>query len=75
MLNQPKVAPIRGKVKECENNTKKLYNIVSELTGDIKPNPMLPASSDFALAEDSGTFFMDKIMEILFNLEGNPKYE
>ena len=50
-------------IKANSNNTKKLFKLVSEITGSSKPNPMPDVQSDNELAEDSAKFFRQKLME------------
>ena len=48
-------------IKANSNNTRKLFKLVSEITGRSKPNPMPDAQSDKELAEDFAQFFRQKI--------------
>ena len=47
-------------IKTNTNNTRKLFKLVSEITGSSKPNPMPDAQSDKELAEDFAQFFRQK---------------
>ena len=48
-------------IKSNSNNTRKLFKLVSEITGSSKPNPMPDAQSDKELAEDVAQFFRKKV--------------
>lgn len=54
---------------------KKLYGIISELTGTIAENPMPQASNDDELAEKFADFLMDKISKIRETLKDYPSFK
>ena len=51
LLRQSKEESIKCKVVECKNNTKKLYKLISNITGTTKVNPLPEALSDKELAD------------------------
>ena len=57
------------KVITSKGDSKKLYKLVSELTGTKSENPMPSAESDHSLAENFADFFMNKINKIRESLE------
>ena len=65
MLRRIRTDKITEKVTECAGNTKKLYSLVSYLTGLEIENPMLPGKTDGKLAEEFAEYFMQKIKTIL----------
>ena len=69
MLKFKKNACLHKIIKTNSNNTRKLYKLVSELTGSNKPNPMPDAHGDKDLAEGFAQFFRQNIDKIwqLFN--------
>ena len=61
-------------IKTNSNNTRKLYKLVSELTGTSKPNPMPDAQSDKDLDEGFPQFFRQKINGIRQQINHIPQY-
>ena len=64
MLRRIRTDKITEKVTECAGDTKKLYSLVSYLTGSETENPMPPGKMDDKLAEEFAEFFMQKIKTI-----------
>ena len=62
-------------IKTNSNNTRKLFKLVSEITGNSKPNPMPDAQSDKELAEDFAQFFRQKIDGIWHQFKHIPQYK
>ena len=60
LLRQAKEESIKCKVAECKNNTKKLYKLISDITGTTKVNPLPETISDEELADNF--FFYNKII-------------
>ena len=60
MLRRIRTDKITEKVTECAGNTKKLYSLVSYLTGSEIENPMPPGKMDGKLAEEFAEYFMQK---------------
>jgi hypothetical protein len=54
-----------------EHRLKKLFKLLSELTGKDESNTLLECSSDEKLAEDFAAFFLKKITDIRNRLDGN----
>ena len=61
-------------IKANSIDTRKLFKLVSEITGSNKPNPMLDAPSDKELAENFAQFFKQKIGEIRYEFKQIPQY-
>ena len=74
MLKFKKNACLHKIIKTNSNNTRKLYKLVSELTGSSKPNPMPDAQSDKDLAEGFAQFFRQKIDGIQQQFNHIPQY-
>ena len=64
MLRRIRTDKITEKVTECVGNTKKLYSLVSYLTGSEIENPMPSGKMDGELAEEFAEYFMQKIKTI-----------
>ena len=67
---------IKCKVAECKNNTKKkIYKLISNITGTTKVNHLPETISDKELADKFAYFFYNKIVNIRNNLDVFDKYE
>ena len=66
---------LSDKVKECKQDTKKLYAFVNGILGRTSENPMPKSDSDEQLAEELVDNFMTKIKEILESIENHPMYK
>ena len=62
-------------IKANSNNTKKLFKLISEITGNSKPNPMPDAQSNEELAEGFAKFFRQKIDGIRYQFKDIPQYK
>ena len=60
---------IEEKVLECGNDTKKLFSLVNYLTGDVHEKPVPEHSTDEQLANDFADYIMQKIENIMKDLE------
>ena len=60
---------------EFKNNTKKLYKLITSITGTTKVNPFPEATSDKELADKFANFFYNKVLNIRNNLDVFDKYE
>ena len=60
MLHVYQIQETSAKIIECANDTKKLYNLVNNITGRVKENPMPPDKSVSSLAEEFADFFIKK---------------
>ena len=69
-LNSSKFKYINDKVRNCGKDSKKLFNLVSSLTRNIKNN-MLPEKSD-DLPNKCMHFFLNKINKVRTNLDTHP---
>ena len=75
LLRQSKEESIKCKVVECKIDTKKLYKLISNITGTTKVNPLPEALSDKELADKFANFFYNKIVDIRNKLDVFDKYE
>ena len=75
LLRQSKEESIKCKVVECKNNTKKIYKLISNITGMTKVNPLPETISDKELADKFANFFYNKIVDIRNKLDVFDKYE
>ena len=74
-LTNAKIACYSDRVKSSKGDTKKLYNLVYGLMGDVKCNP-LPDHIDHAkLAKEFADFFIAKIQAIRDDLEHHNKFK
>ena len=74
MLREARRVKIAEKVNECDNNVKKLYNLVNHLMGGNLGFSFPDSISDEMLANQFADFFMEKIKRIRDNLETHPIY-
>ena len=61
MLAGTKIRANSSKVIECGNDSKKLFNLINNLTGRVKSNPMPPGRTDETMANEFADFFLGKI--------------
>ena len=64
-----------GKVLKCDEDTKKLYNLVNNLTGSIKTTPMPDNTSEESSTEKFGDYFMGEIERIRDELKDAPTFQ
>ena len=64
MVAGAKIRANSEKVLECGHDTKKLYNLVNNITGRVKSNPMPPGRTNGNLADEFADFFLNKIIKI-----------
>ena len=74
MLREARRVKIAGKVNECGNNVKELYNLVNHLTCRNVGTPFPDSESDEMLANQFADFFMENIKTIRDSLERHPTY-
>ena len=74
MLASIRTEVLSDKVKECNNNSGKLYDLVKELTNTKAKNPLPEASSEEELANQFVDYFMNKIKNIREALDKYPEY-
>ena len=60
MLNDIKTQTICEKVADCNQNSKKLYSLVSYLTGTKMDNPLLEHTDDEKPADDFADFLWER---------------
>ena len=72
MLHEIKKEKITAKVLECDRNSKKLYDLVSNLTGTKVVNPLPEHNDSEQLANEFADFFMEKIRKIQNSLDAHP---
>ena len=75
MLNQSKRTTLRSKINDCHGDSRKLHQLVNNLTNKIVENPMPPNKSDAELAEELTIFFENKILTIRDLFQGIPHYQ
>ena len=63
---------ITAKVLECDRNSKKLYHLISNLTGTKVTNPLPEHNNSEQLANEFADFFMEKIRKIQSSLDTYP---
>ena len=64
MLYEIKKEKITVKVLKCDRDSKKLYDLVSNLTGTKVVNPLPEHNDSEQLANEFADFFMEKIRKI-----------
>ena len=74
-LQAKKVESINKIIVENERDTKKLYKIFNNITGNVSENPLPDWESDEELANDFADFFIQKIQKTRDSLEHHPKYD
>ena len=72
ILREIKMEKITAKVLECDRNLKKLYDLVSNLTGTKVVNPLPEHNDSEQLANEFADFFMEKIRKIRNSLDTYP---
>ena len=75
MLQVAKEASISADILSHRQGIKYLYNVVTDLLGVRKENPMPPAESNQLLAEEFADFFIEKIKMIEDNLDQYDLFE
>ena len=63
-LSESKVKHINSLIDQCDRDPKKLFQLVSNLTGKNTDNPLPESSSDEELANEFASFFLNKIENI-----------
>ena len=72
MLCEIKKEKITAKVLKCDRDLKKLYNLVSNITGTNADNPLPEHNDSEQLADEFADFFMEKIRKIRNSLDAHP---
>ena len=65
---------ILSKVAECKGSVKSLYNLVNNITGGAKENPLPECKDGKCLADTFADYFIEKIQKIQDALEDHPLY-
>ena len=73
MLKKAKAESIIMMIKDCNRDSKKLYNLASLLMGMVKENP-LPDHTDKEELADQFASFITKIQKIRDQLDSLPTY-
>ena len=68
-MRDTKTEIISGKIIELRGDTKSLYSLVYQLTGNEKENPLLERENDEDLANQFADYFMNKIQTICDSLK------
>ena len=66
---------ISEKVLECCRDTGKLHDLINNITGTTKENPLPDHTNEKALANEFGEFFLDKIQKIQRQLDDKLKHQ
>ena len=74
MMKFHKRPNICTKTKDNHNNTRQLYKIILDLTGQNNTNPLLESRSDQELAEHFAEFFFQKTESICENINNTTPY-
>ena len=74
MIFANKQETFRNKVQECGKDTKKLYQLMNNMCGTVKQNPMPETSSELALADSFADYFFQKIVTIRETLKNEKEY-
>ena len=74
MLLEARRESLRKEINECHRDTKKLYNLINNLTTSKTDNPMPDAESDEALVNTFADYLMEKISKIRDELQHHPEY-
>ena len=73
MLRKYKFQELNNKISECGRDTKKLFNLVNNITGRVETNPLPTDKSEETLTKEFANFFLSKILKIRNELrECNP---
>ena len=73
-MGDTKTEIISGKITKLRGDTKNLYSLVYQLTGNVKENPLPERESDEDLANEFTDYFMNKIQTICGSLEECEKF-
>ena len=65
---------ISDKIQDCKRDTKKLYALVSNLTGKNTENPLPESENMEKLSNKFADYFLEKIQMIRTELDQHPKY-
>ena len=74
-LNISKNNSLRDTISECSGDSKKLYNLVSNLTTKSVGNPLSASNNDEELANSFTSFFEEKILTIRKQFKDIPQFQ
>eukprot|EP00918_Siedleckia_nematoides_P052631 GHVU01114992.1.p1 GENE.GHVU01114992.1~~GHVU01114992.1.p1 ORF type:complete len:141 (+),score=17.91 GHVU01114992.1:134-556(+) len=74
LLHEEKTKVISGKIIECDNDPKKVFKIVAEMTRKNETNTLPADLPDEKLAESFAEFFLKNISDIRDSLDHEEKY-
>ena len=66
---------LHNEISATTGNSKKLYQLITNLTGQNKSNPLPASTSDEHLADEFATYFLEKICNIRKLFNGIPNYK
>ena len=75
MIKYKKRDHIHNRISSTTGNSKKLYQLITKLTGQNKPNPLPTSTSDEKLADEFANYFLKKIINIRKLFDGIPNYK
>ena len=73
-IRKAKNTIISDKIQDCKKDTKKLYALVSSLTGKNTENPLPEHEDKGRLSNEFADYFLEKIQMIRTELDQHPKY-
>ena len=74
ILKKARCEVISSKVAECKSNVKSLYNLVNNITGGVKENPLPECKDDKCLANTFADYFIEKVQKIWEALDNQTLY-
>ena len=75
MIKYKKRDHLHNQVSATTGNSKKLYQLITSLTGQNKTNPLPTSTSHEHLADEFATYFLKKICNIRKLFDGIPNYK
>ena len=75
MIKYKKRDHLHNQISATTGNSKKLYQLITNLTGQNKSNPLPASTSDGNLADEFATYFLEKIHNIRKLFDGIPNYK
>ena len=75
MIKYKKRDHLHNRISATRGNSKKLYQLITNLTGQNKSNPLPTSTSDEDLADKFATYFLEKICNIRKLFDGIPNYK
>ena len=75
MIKYKKRDHLHNQISTTTGNSKKLYQLITNLTGQNKSNPLPTSTSDENLADEFAAYFLEKICNIKKLFNGIPNYK